>query len=318
MKSKITTVFAVAAVMVIGVTMKIYATNNFKESDFININNAENMRIAAQKVLDDIGREDFIEAKDIREISVTNGDVDGDGLNDKILTLDFGPNLSVIAVYKGDGESYSYLGEIGALTNIAAIETKRLAARNRDVIAIKEESIERLGGYEDNVFVRGYLWEDGEFVNIISIPESIEADWNSAWDTDDETPEKWNRIRSNAVISWEGTEDPIVKSRENQRYLVSSDTENKNIPADSTYNLVDSRNIEQIFKWNEEFGAFLLGFAIDNGTGERFGVVEDFDNSVYYEILEYEPFLNRVRLIDKDGNFTVKNKSDITFEALPQ
>ncbi len=56
----------------------------------------------------------------------------------------------------------------------------------------------------------------------------------------------------------------------------------------------------------------MLATAQDNSTGEIYGVVEDFDNSVYYPIEEYSEFLGKVRVIDKSGDLSVKDKSGLT------
>lgn len=311
MKKKSVTLAAVAAALLLGFGGRAYAVNAFNESDFVNLGREENKISLAEKVLADVGRERFINAEDVQKILVENGDFDGDGVEDKAVVLDFYPNLSVVAVYKGDGENYSYLGELGPLMNVTGVEKRFLAAENRDVLAIREESVQYLGGYERNVFVRGYLYREERFNNIISLAEEIEADWNSAWD-DEKTDGTWKRIRSNAVISWEEGENPVVLSRDKQQLLVSEDVGSKVIPPDDTYSVAKERTVEQRLFWDDEFGAFLLGIVLDK-DGKRYGVTEDFDNSPYYAIAEYSQYLNKVRLIDKNGEFSVKSKNDLTY-----
>ena len=105
----------------------------------------------------------------------------------------------------------------------------------------------------------------------------------------------------------------MIYTEEAQKYYVSYDTENKSVPDEDSFSLINSRTIKQIFNWNEEFKAFVIGVAEDKATKEKFGVVEDFDNSVYYPIPEYEQFLGKVRVIDKKGNLSVKNKNELNF-----
>lgn len=294
-------------------SIRIYGLDELREGDFVNIN-SENSRLKiSEKVLNDTGRISYINTEDIRGIKTARGDIDGDGIRDVVLALDYGPHLSVIAVYKADDKGfYSYLGEVGPLESILALETRRLAAENRDVIAIKEESVQRLGAYENNVFVRGYLWNDERFINIISLPESIEAYWNSLWDDNGQEINVWKSVEQDSVITWEGIEMPVIYTQEDQRYSVSEDTENKSVPDESTFRTVSSRRIEQRFEWNKDFRAFVLATAEDNSKGEIYGIVEDFDNSVYYPIEEYSDFLGKVRVIDKNGNLSVKDKNGLT------
>lgn len=312
MRKKFMTIAAVAAVMVIGLSMRIYALSDFTESDFVNVNNPDNMKKIAEKVLKDIGRENYISAEDAQKITVDTDDIDGDGIDDKVILINFGPDLSVIAVYKGNGDTYTYLGEIGQLNNVTAFETRRLEAEGRDVISIKEESSQRLGAYELNTFVRAYLWDGEKFINIVNLPERIETDWNQQWDGDGTGPSQWNRIRENSVITWEGIENPIIHTDQRQDYLVSSDTESKTVPADNTYTLLSSVQVKQDLKWSREFRAFILGVVQDKQTGERFGVLEDFNKSVYYPVPEYEPYLNKYRVIDSKGNVFVKETNTLT------
>ncbi|MBE6007900.1 MAG: hypothetical protein E7235_01730 [Lachnospiraceae bacterium] len=314
MVKKFVAVVAVAACAMIGLSMRIYGVNELREGDFVNINSENSRAKISEKVLNDTGRISYINAEDIRSIKTARGDIDGDGTDDVVLALDYGPDLSVIAVYKADdNDTYLYLGEIGPLETITALETKRLAAENRDVIAIKEESTQRLGAYEYNVFVRGYLWNDDRFINIISLPETIEAYWNGLWDDNGEEISAWKSIEHTSVITWEGTDSPVIHTQEEHRYSISDDTENKSVPDESTFRTVSSRNIEQDFLWNDVFRAFVISVVEDNDSGERFGVVEDFDNSVYYPLEEYSHFLGRVRVIDTNGNLSVREKSGLTF-----
>ena len=130
-------------IFTIGISLSIYGIDTLRESDFVNLNSKDNKIKIAEKVLKDTGRESYITDTDIRSIKTTKGDIDGDGVEDIVVVLDFGPELSVIAVYGGNSDgTYTYLGEIGPLTGIKAFETKRLAKENRDVIAIKEESVQ--------------------------------------------------------------------------------------------------------------------------------------------------------------------------------
>ena len=300
---------SILAVMVIGLSLRIYGVSDFKESDFVNINSPGNLQRISSKVLDDTGRGTYISPDYIKEIAVYTGDITGDGADDKILLLNFGPDISLIAVYAATDDGYEYIGELGLLSNVTALEIKRLAAENRDVIAIKEESVQQLGSYEYNVFVRGYLWNKNRFINIISIPETIEADWNKLWD--DESIQ-WNRVRHNAQISWEGIDPPKVYINGYQEYFVSSDITNKNIRADDTYTLQNSRNISQTFTWSEEFSAFVLEVRNDLISGERVGVVENLNNSPYYIVLEYAQYLNKYRTITKNGDIIIRQNTELS------
>lgn len=309
MRRKMLTVVSVIVVMVIGISLRIYGVTDFKESDFVNLSDPDNMQRIAQKVIDDAQRGGYLSPEFIKEIKIYDADIDGDGMKDKILLLNFGPDISMVAVYRGTGDGYEYLGELGILSNVTALEPRYMAKEGRDVITLKEESVQQLGAYEYNVFVRAYLWNGQKFINIISLPEKIESDWNQLWD--DEAIQ-WNRVRQNAVISWEGIENPKVYTEEHQEYLTSSDRISKTLPADETYSVTNSRDIAQTFTWSEEFKAFVLEIREDLTTGERVGVVENLNNSPYYIVPEYKPYLNKYRVITKNGDIIIRQASELS------
>ena len=151
--------------------------------------------------------------------------------------------------------------------------------------------------------------ERRQIYKYISIPETIEADWNKLWDNESV---QWNKVRHNAQISWEGIDTPKVYTSEHQEYFVSSDKTNKNIPADDTYTLQNSRDIYQAFTWSDEFNAFVLEVRNDLISGERVGVVENLNNSPYYIVPEYEQYLNKYRVITKNGDIIIRQNTELS------
>ena len=266
-----------------------------------NISDEEKKKIA-ENVLKDTGLNDRFNTSDIRDISIYYGEVDGEGDEDIVISVEFGPTETVVAAYRSVGDDYEYLGTVGTFFTVESIDLIPIARLGKDIVVVNERANQRIGAFEDSRLIRGYLWKGTEFDNVLQLASSIETEWNRLWDSDDPNgPSQWERISMTSDISYENETEPIINTIQYQRHETSRDIESRMIPADDTYFTVKERVVTQNYYWSDEWERFLLFEMIEKATGQKVAVIEDLDASPYALLPEYSQYANQYQIVRKDG-----------------
>ena len=92
----------------------------------------------AAQVLKDTEMTDSFTGNEATAIRVNYGNILGNGdNNDALVTVSFGPENNIMAVYRKNGDSYEYAGTVGYFYGVDNISIEKLADRP-DVIIFRE------------------------------------------------------------------------------------------------------------------------------------------------------------------------------------
>lgn len=296
-------IIAVMGLLLVGISATTYGVSQgISRQTATDLESPENKLIIAQNVLADTGLSDRFGTEDIQDISIYRGNIDGEDGEDIVVSIEFGPTDTLVAAYQNTGDGYEYLGTVGTFFTVEDIALAPTRNVGKDFIIIREHANQRIGAFEDSTLIRGYVWKDGAFDEILKLPEAINTQWNRAWDSNDpNAPSQWERIRMFSDITFVGPEEPTIQLIEYQSHDTSRDTESLNVPADDTYFTVKERVVTQAFRWSEEWQRYILFEMIENSTGEKVAVLQDESASPYALLPEYAQYENLYQIIRKDG-----------------
>lgn len=301
-----------AFLLLLGFTARIYGdSNTITRQELQSPNTQSNRRSIAQKVLNDTKRTEMFTPEEASNIILYYSDLTGDGENEVIIVVEFGPKNSIVAVYDPQGDQYQYLGDVGSFFYIRNIDFLPVASLGRNIMMIREYADQNIGAYERSSFIRGYLWEDNAFRQVLQIPEGIESYWNDLWDDTTQNGEsRWNKIEQRTDIAYEDPDgNPILNLAHYQAYRVSDDLNSKELPPASNFITVNNRMVGETYRWNNEWNRFILSEKIDTDTGEKVAVIEDFAVSPYALLDDFGDNANKVRIERKDGTTAIVDKS---------
>lgn len=313
------TLAAVVCVVILGFASKSYGVQTLNQAVLDHPETLENQTKIVETVLRDTNRRGQYDAADVGKVSVHYGDVTGDGRQDAVVQVQFGPKDTLVAVYQKEenGDGYSFLGEAGVFFDVQRLEFLPIPDMGKSAILLREYANQNIGAFEKNVFVRGYLWDGEAFELVISIPQNIVSTWNRLWNQNAQAdPSDWERVVQEGELTLEEADAPSVNASYDQMYQTSTDTQTKNIPADETFSTNKARKIEETYYWDTGWGRFILGEARDPATGETVAILADLSNSPYVLSDDFVQDEGQVRIRRKDGAIEVVNRDSL--EMLPQ
>lgn len=296
------------AVIFFGLTIKVFGIpGSISMDEFANANEPENRVRIAEKVLVSTGRTDMFTPEEARDIRVNYGELTKKGVQDALVTVDFGPEATVMAVYTPTENGYEYAGEVGYFYDVDNITFIKPNLNGLDVITFRERNNQSIGGLERSSFIRGYGYGGGAFRNVINIDENIESWWNDTY-TGSSTEPVWHKITQTSNIQ-NSDNDKQIDATKTQVYSVAENTNSKSRPADEEFEERNRRTVEEVFRWNDEWQRFIVGEKIENATGEKVAVIKDFGASPY--VLTGDLF-NKYRIVRNDGTVDVVDYEDVS------
>ncbi len=268
--------------------------------------NPESRKKIAEIVLNDAGVSDQYQPEEVMSIRTFYGDLTGDNNEDLVIVTEIGPTVSYISAYAQDGNNFTFLDSIGPMATIENLELTKAPSLDRDFIVVRENINQKIGAFENSTYYKFYIWDNENLREAGVLPERVRTDWNLAWDSQNQTsPSDWRRIDMDADIAIQDPVNSELLITLYQRYLKSSDTANKSVPADDTYSVIAERTIPATLKWSPEWLYFIVSEKIDNATGEKVAVIEDMAYSPYALVPEYsDTTKNKYRILRKDGTIS--------------
>ncbi|MBM6828095.1 hypothetical protein H9X85_00440 [Anaerotignum lactatifermentans] len=245
-------------------------------------NSEKNREDIAKSVLESTGRTGQYDLSDLEDVTVYFGGAVTGNEEDVLVSLSFGPKNTVIAAYTPDGNVYEYAGDLGNFYGVRNIRFVPSPELGKDIVIVRENVDQSLGSFEQTDVLRGYVYENNGFRDVLNTPEKIESSWNNIWNQSDIREESlWRRVTENTESSWSSGENPQLTITRYQDYLESSDQSEGQVPEDETFDKKQSRVVVERFYWSEEWGRFILREAVEKATGEKVAIVEDLSASPY-------------------------------------
>ncbi len=284
MRRKSVVLLLSALILLGGYSAAIYAgiEGDLSQSQVDDPNSEKNREEIAKSVLESTGRSEQYDLADLEDVTVYLGGAVTGNEEDVLVSLSFGPKNTVVAAYTPDGNVYEYVGDLGDFYGVRSIRFVPSPELGRDIIIVRENVNQSLGSFEQTDVLRGYVYENNGFRDVLNTPEKIEASWNNIWNQSDIREESlWRRVTESTESSWSTGETPQLTITRYQDYLESSEKEEGQVPQDDTFDKKQSRVVVERFTWSDEWGRFILREAVEKATGEKVAIIEDLSASPY-------------------------------------
>jgi len=286
------------------------AQNHTIHADWIKkFKDPENKKNIVEVVLENTGYAHLKDKVEQMDLKIHTGDLLGDTGKELILTLALEPKKSIIAVYQKENKEYKYVGLIDTFFDIVGLQTISMDRKGKDIVIVREYADQMLGAFEKGTFIRGYIWNKDTFQMVLSVIEDYQGYWNEMWDQPPKTHPKWLRITDKTDIQWENGPYPVLRTLEHQAYAKSKVTNSINIPRESEFEVIASKDVPQVYYWSEKYQHFVLNEGKDIKTGETVAIIEDLSLNPF-QLAGFE--LNQYRIKRQNGTIEIVPKSQIT------
>ena len=228
------------------------------------------------------------------------------GVQDALVTVDFGPKATVMAVYTPVNDGYEYVGEVGYFYDVDNIAFIRPDKSGLEVITFRERNNQSIGAMENGSFIRGYTYKEKDFKNVINIDENTEAWWNDVQSGAAEP--YWHKITQQSNVK-KNDDDRRIEAVKTQIYSTAENTGSMTRPDDSEFNEKNRRTVDENFYWNAGWQSFIIDEKTENSTGEKVAVLKDFGTSPY--VLTGDEF-DKYRILREDGSIGIVNYDELS------
>lgn len=227
---------------------------------------------------------------------------------DALISIQFDSKNTIVVLYETqDRKMYNFVSILGRFYIIKEISFIFEKQNNSDIILLKEFINMSLGCYEDTTFLKGYLWENGIFKQVLKITKDVEAFWNSAW-IDNNEKRQWERIILSSELKWIKTEALVLFLYQTQEYSISTDKNNKRLPDKHTFQSVNNRFVQENFVWNKYWNRFILFESVYKKTGKKVAVIQNLSNSPYSLV---EGPIEKCVICDNSNEIKVISQKDL-------
>ena len=251
-------------------------------------------------------RTDMFTPQDARNIKVDYAELTKMGVQDALVTVDFGPKATVMAVYTPVNDGYEYVGEVGYFYDVDNIAFMRPNKSGLEVITFRERNNQSIGAMENGSFIRGYTYKEKDFKNVINIDENTEAWWNDVQSGAAEP--YWHKITQQSNVK-KSDDDRRIEAVKTQIYSTAENTGSMTRPDDSEFNEKNRRTVDENFYWNDGWQSFIIDEKTENSTGEKVAVLKDFGTSPY--VLTGDEF-DKYRILREDGSIGIVNYDELS------
>lgn len=316
MKRKKLVLLVSAIVLLGGYSAGIYANmtqpqDELTQKQIDNPDTEKNQMDIAKSVLESTGRSQQYDLNDLEEVTVYVGSEATNSEDNAVVTLNFGPKNTVVAVYRSDGSVYEFAGDLGDFYGVQNVTFVPVEGLGKDVVIVQERINQSLGSFEQTDVVKGYVYDGEEYQSVLNTPQKIESSWNDIWNKGLDNPSLWRRITEETENKWVDGENPYFQVTRYQTYLESDNKDEMVEPEDDTFEQKEKRVVVEQFYWSEEWQRFILKEAIEKATGEKVAIVENLQASAY-QLAGFED-TEDYRILRKDGNFDYVRKDELQF-----
>ncbi len=279
--------------------------SSISDSQLKNIENTDVMTEVAGIVLSDSNYEGGFTADEVGKIEVYMYDLTGDGKEDAIVSVFFGPKSNITSVYENKGGIYDYRGTLGEFFSPSDINVQSLNSEDY-VIFVSDYINQQIGAFEKETYLYGYVWDEklNDYKTVFADPLDIEAQWLQDG--------IWKKVVREGSYTYDNSSVPNIKTTYNQEYYTYSDEGNKRPSKDEDYNIADSWQENETYYWSDEWSRFIVGEKIEKSTGEKVAIISRWNKLPYSRTPEFQPYNNVERILRKDGKAENVNKDTLT------
>ena len=226
-----------------------------------------------------------------------------------ILNLD-GKKTYIIAYVENDNK-YNFVGVIDSFITVQEIFLVPLRVSSENIVLVREfvDALSTSG--EVGTFLRGYIYTDEAFEQIVSIVESFKAYSEGNFVSKNEENSRWQRIMSSSNIRWRNEKFPLIEVTKTQTHSLSSYDNEPHLPQDEYFDTIKTREIESTYYWSQKFRHFILAEGHDRATSEEVAILDDLSHSPFSLISEFSERNKRYLVKYINGDIRMVEKSSI-------
>ena len=218
-----------------------------------------------------------------------------------LVALSLQPQEALVACYIRDGGRLKYMGKIPNLLPVTGISVLSNAHLENKLLVVEQVQDEMLGAFFNARYRDIFLWKDGHFDRVLGLLTHYNAYWNRAWDGVKEDA-SWLWLNQSAEVDYSDSGD-IIRVNYVQTLLQSIVTDTDSIPEAEYFAARYFRMVKEEYKWDGDWGLYILGEYIDSQTGERVALLEDYRNNVS-SFIRGTGF-EMVKVMDKKGEVSI-------------
>ncbi len=267
----------------IPISKSLYVFNNFEQniisSKLINdyFSNNQTIKSKAEKtiktiVLQDLDYENWLDYLEYIDIIIYPVNIIGDSKKDLIIALNITKDIGVIGLYNNINNNYNYYNKLENLTHINSIDIAS-DKLGRIFIIVNQLLDEKLGAFFTDNYIQIFTEDNKSYKEVFRQSIDYEAFVYEKWiDASIENP-KWYKLTEQNIIDYSLDNNgkiviDLSKILSKYQGYNSSDS----IP--ENFELVEQKNIDLVYSWNNKYNYFIQNEGKIKNTGEIVGIIE--------------------------------------------
>lgn len=218
-----------------------------------------------------------------------------------VVAISLPPQEGIAAVYKRVGNKMVYVSKITALLPVTGISGLKVDFTDRELLVVNQYQDEMLGAFFNADYCDIFLMDKNRFNRVLGLITDYNAYWNQAWEgTDEEAYWLWLRQRLQVDYVDRGN---TVKLTSDQALLKSEVLNSKTIPGEKDFKVRYKRVVTQEYRWSDEWNRYILGELINEFTGEKVALLEDYHYSISGLLNSKHDYM--IKIINKKGEIEI-------------
>lgn len=221
-----------------------------------------------------------------------------------VISLSLKPDRGILVILQKQHNQYVLLYLLDNLLPITKLDSLDID-ENRRLLVTREDHEERLGSYSEVRIVKIWNWYKDSLFLVWSDNSFWEVNWLNTWQDPGANPKKWFRLVQDISISYQAKPQPTLLFKGQQSYL-EAPTEKEILPSEQDFTLKNSRQIESVYHWDDNWHRFILGTGVLNSPelpSQRIAILMDMENHLEAMVVKDKRLY---QILDKNGkNFLV-------------
>lgn len=228
---------------------------------------------------------------------------------DAVAVLKLDKKNSLISVYSINEDDFQFEAPLGRFYDVTEITFVPFGESGQKIVVLREEVNMHFGAFERNVFMKGYLWQEGLFGLVLNVSNELISYWNATWLDQNANPE-WMRLTLKSDVKWECEDNAILYLFEAQEFSSSNDPKSIELPHDRSFVVKNSRFIVEEFHWSSKWNYFVLYERLLIKNNQTVAVLKDIEMTPYSLVngpIQKSVVLSPDRVISVESNIALYN-----------